>query len=497
MVRTQRMHWTQYSMTGGVHRAALSQLRLRAAVTMLVWVAVLATGLVTPALADAPEKPGSNAAHPPQGKHDQPGLAHEGYRLLLNKPYVKAAFDHALFDQLHLSWEEPLAEEAANATPEERRRLAFDRYGFTPAPGRKGPLPLQFTDNGKGGWSINCFSCHGGKVAGKVIPGAPNSLFAMQTLAEDVRTTRRKLGEFSLRDLAAGIFPQGDNVGTTNAVMFGVLLEATRNNDLELVYDRPLPDMVHHDMDTPAWWLMKKKKALYADGFAERDHRALMQFLMTPENSGKRIRGWENDFKEIYEWILSLEPPRYPFPIDHELAGRGKRIFNRNCAECHGTYGQQWTYPNRIVPIDEVGTDPVRLQALTPEHRRRYQANWFSNYGKKRVLVDPGGYVAPPLDGIWASAPYFHNGSVPTLWHVLHSSERPNVWRRSIDGYDTEKVGLEIETFDEVPSEAKTKAQKRWYFNTRGRGKSAAGHTFPDSLDEEEKTAVLEYLKTL
>src|SRR5690606_32251456 len=40
------------------------------------------------------------------------------------------------------------------------------------------------------------------------------------------------------------------------------------------------------------------------------------------------------------------------------------------------------------------------------------------------------GYVAPPLDGIWATAPYFHNGSVPSIELVLDSSERPTYWRR-------------------------------------------------------------------
>jgi cytochrome c peroxidase len=113
------------------------------------------------------------------------------------------------------------------------------------------------------------------------------------------------------------------------------------------------------------------------------------------------------------------------------------------------------------------------------------------------VVADPGGYVAPPLDGIWATAPYFHNGSVPTLWHVLHSTERPKVWSRSEDGYDQVKVGLEVTTFEHLPAEAKTAAERRRYFNTQQFGKSAAGHTFPDALSEKEKTAVLEYLKTL
>src|SRR5205814_1863762 len=112
-------------------------------------------------------------------------------------------------------------------------------------------------------------------------------------------------------------------------------------------------------------------------------------------------------------------------------------------------------------------------------------------------ISQPAGYVAPPLDGIWASAPYFHNGSVPTLWHVLHPSERPIVWTRRGEAYDVDRVGPRIDAFDVVPPHMTAGWQLRHYFDTRGFGKSAAGHTFPDALDEDEKRAVLEYLKTL
>ena len=50
----------------------------------------------------------------------------------------------------------------------------------------------------------------------------------------------------------------------------------------------------------------------------------------------------------------------------------GVAIFNNNCAECHGTYGAKGSYPNKIVSIEEVGTDPVRLNALSSEHRAAY-----------------------------------------------------------------------------------------------------------------------------
>ena len=105
--------------------------------------------------------------------------------------------------------------------------------------------------------------------------------------------------------------------------------------------------------------------------------------------------------------------------------------------------------------------------------------------------------MAPPLDGVWATAPYLHNGSVPTLWHLLHPSERPLVWRRTPTGYDDERIGLVVESADEMPAERLVPATRRTWFDTRRAGKSAGGHEFVDALDAAEKTAVLEYLKTL
>ncbi|MEX2112187.1 MAG: hypothetical protein WD845_03330, partial [Pirellulales bacterium] len=160
-------------------------------------------------------------------------------------------------------------------------------------------------------------------------------------------------------------------------------------------------------------------------------------------------------------------------------------------------YGKDSQYPNKIVPIGEVDTDPVRLSALSADHRQGYEASWFAHFGEHKVVADPGGYVAPPLDGIWASAPYLHNGSVPTLWHLMHAAERPAVWSRSEDGYDREHVGLEITPFASMPETSEDGHLRRSYFDTSKFGKSARGHEFPEALTESEKREVLEYLKTL
>ena len=195
-----------------------------------------------------------------------------------------------------------------------------------------------------------------------------------------------------------------------------------------------------------------------------------------------------------------MRPPRYTRKIDRRLADEGRVVFNERCAECHGTYGDDWTYPNRRIPLDLINTDPVRLQSLSTEGRSKYAHSWFAHAGEKdqqMTVVEPDGYVAPPLDGIWASAPYFHNGSVPTIRGVLRSEERPTLWRRSSDIINELDVGLSYEAFNDIPKSETDIARRRHYFNTKIKGKSNRGHTYGDLLSEEELSKVLEYLKTL
>ncbi len=129
-------------------------------------------------------------------------------------------------------------------------------------------------------------------------------------------------------------------------------------------------------------------------------------------------------------------------------------------------------------------------------------------------MPEKAGYIAPPLDGVWASAPYFHNGSVPTLYHVLKASERPAIWSRTNTdpfAYDLEKVGLLYQEKDISPENYarwKTAAKgnprseearefRRWY-NTSGMGRSNQGHDwFSAIMDNDEIYAVVEFLKSL
>ena len=66
--------------------------------------------------------------------------------------------------------------------------------------------------------------------------------------------------------------------------------------------------------------------AIYIDGFAEKGHRGLMQFMLVPQNGPENFRRWEEDFRDVYAYISSLEPPTYPYAIDEQLAARGRAV---------------------------------------------------------------------------------------------------------------------------------------------------------------------------
>jgi mono/diheme cytochrome c family protein len=434
------------------------------------------------------------------------GDPERGWQLLLSKGYLPADLDQEVFDALWTIWPEPLRSRAEQAGPEERRRLARERYGLLPHP-EDPSRTVQYAVDAAGKWTMSCLACHQGQVAGRLVPGLPNSNYALETLTADVRMVKlaqqKALGHM---DIGSLLLPLGTTNGTTNAVIFGVALMHHRDAELNIVSRPPRFDLIHHDMDAPPWWHYAKRKTLYADGFAPQGHRMLMQFLLVKENGPEKFREWEDDFRHIEAWIESLKPPAWPGPIDHQLAEQGRGIFCDHCSSCHGTYGPGGKYPETVVSIAEIGTDRVRFDALTNRERLALNDSWFGHFGEDaEPLGDrqrPAGYVAPPLDGIWATAPYFHNGSVPTLWHLLRPAQRPEVWRRTPAGYDDRSVGLEVETLTTADWATQLAAglpadQRRQVFDTTRPGKSATGHDYPAVLSEAERTALLEYLKSL
>jgi mono/diheme cytochrome c family protein len=427
--------------------------------------------------------------------------AQRGLEILLTEAMAAPIMKVADIDRLWTVWEEPDRDRAEQADVAERRKMTFERYGWAKRPGDDSyQLPLDYTEDGKGNLVTNCFSCHGGKVDGVTIPGAGNTHVDLTTLATDMARLRAKDGGRDpavVKDAIAPFkTPLNFHRGVTNAVIFAPVFAGLRNIKLGMEFSQHPELLLHHDMNPPPWWNFKKKTRIYADAFAPKTPRQLMPFAMSPTFSDEKFQSFEPNFVHIYQYIEELQPPKYPFPIDQNLAMSGKALFEQNCAECHGTYGPGGEFPNKVVAVDEVGTDGRRFQAIYKDRREAANKNWLQYFGEHPVDVESKGYLAQPLDGIWASAPYFHNGSVPTLWHVMNPSERPKIWKRSEDGYDQARVGLDVEVLDAVPETPNTR-QRRMYYDTTHVGNSAAGHTFPDALADDEKSAVIEYLKTL
>jgi mono/diheme cytochrome c family protein len=191
--------------------------------------------------------------------------------------------------------------------------------------------------------------------------------------------------------------------------------------------------------------------------------------------------------EEVDTYLSNLPPPKYPFPVDAALAGQGRTIYNRDCANCHEP-GQSRT--SRPIPIVEIGTDRERMdtwtQAAADEANRRVK-----DMGIDRPnMVKQEGYEATPLDGLWMRAPYLHNGSVPTLVDLLEKPEsRPASFYRGYDVFDPVRVGF-VTSGPEAEREG-------WKLDTRVRGDGNQGHLYGTDLPAAEKTALVEYLKTL
>lgn len=245
--------------------------------------------------------------------------------------------------------------------------------------------------------------------------------------------------------------------------------------------------------DVPPWWHLSKKHSLYYNGMGRGDAaRLLTQASVLATFGVAHINQVDAAMPDLLAFLLTLEAPVFPEAVDASLVSEGEVVFEATCAVCHGTYGVPETYPNLLVSLDVVGTDPAYAEYFDQPGRLvdAYNQGWFGAGEVASRLQPELGYVAPPLDGIWATAPYFHNGSVPTLGAVLDSTQRPAVWLRDFESrtYELDDPGLAFEVVPTGTADA---------YDATLTGYGNGGHTFGDALTTAERTALVEYLKTL
>ena len=213
------------------------------------------------------------------------------------------------------------------------------------------------------------------------------------------------------------------------------------------------------------------------------------------------------------QFIEKLPSFPYPFRVNRRSARRGGEIYQQACAGCHEPGN------NVLTPPEIVGTDPNRAKVFTPGLVKKLTQNLRNSctiqfpkdvLNPKESCFEPDGrpfpndeilapteqYIQIPLAGVWATAPYLHNGSVPTLYHLV-KGERPSTFYRGNFTYDKKIVGFSWKKPEKKPGLATL-------YDTSKVGYSNTGHTgseFNGGIDwaaEPKKLwDLLEYLKTL
>jgi mono/diheme cytochrome c family protein len=381
--------------------------------------------------------------------------------------------------------------------------------------GLNSDIPYEYTvvnaPNGELVVAPNCMQCHAQVFDGKLVMGLGNSTVDF-TRNQKLDPKNAEAAEKILRNLdpkkyeAAEPFLRvvkgiGDQLhtkvrGVNAADRLAALLASHRNPKTFRWSDSAILNVPSEVIptDVPAWWMLKKKNAMFYNGFGRGDFsRFLMASNLLTVNDTAESREVDAHFNDVLAYINSIKPPPYPNPVNKRLVREGGILFVQNCSKCHGSYGNSGEYPNLLIPESEIQTDSF----LYKSNYQSYQfVEWFNNswfaMGEYPARLEPfNGYIAPPLDGIWITAPYLHNGSVPNLETLLNSKERPKFWSRDFDSpeYDYDKLGWKYTTHDS--------ARGTTVYNTELPGYGNYGHNFGDKLNGGERKAIIEYLKTL
>ncbi len=408
--------------------------------------------------------------------------------------------------------------------------------------------------------SISCAACHTANLFGKKILGmtnrfpGSNEIFVQgKKVAKLVSPTafQETLGatdeeteiyeRFRIRVRSVGAKSPA-TIGLDTSLAQVALSLARRNPDPDATFSRPYEKNPRSERLTtfvadskPAvWWNLKYKNRWLSDGSIISGNPIYTNLLWNEigrgtdlEELGHWLKTNDRTIQELTTAAFGSEAPRYTdfFPAERialDRAKNGEALFNRACAKCHGIYEKAWNLENaeamplidrlattRVkyrekTPVIDVGTDPNRWKGMESLARGLNPLR-ISNENGIRIQPQEG-YVPPPLVGIWARYPYFHNNSVPSLCAVLTpAAKRPKTYwsGEAIDrerDFDSECVGYPLG--ERVPSH--WTAKKEHLYDTSREGMSNIGHDVGIFIKEgveiftrEEKYDLIEFLKTL
>lgn len=431
----------------------------------------------------------------PSNKLKQEGDPQAGLEYLLHGDYIGAGLPYDLFgERLGMGAEAGLRRDGKSASVSDALNVFRSDQGVDVIAG------------------LNCFACHATTFEGEFVIGLGSTDVEMNgyttVSAGSVllqKMVDKKYGEQSPESVVSHQFLRGFNaVAPHIETPFGGINPAFRIEETAALHRDPV-DLTWQDelvfdflpytiaSDTPPWWHVKKKHGLYYNGMGRGAFSKMMeQISVVAIKDSTQARRIHNQFNNVLAYIETLEPPAYPLEVNTILASKGQSIFVQHCQTCHGSYGEQEKYPNKLIPVEEVKTDPYYAKMLFDSNITKwYNLSWYATSQPRSSMHPTMAYIAPPLDGIWCSAPYLHNGSIPDIYTLLKSKDRPKRWSKTEDkAYNYQRLGWAYE----VPLRDQ---ESRNIYDTRIRGYDNGGHTYGDQLSENERLALIEYMKTL
>jgi hypothetical protein len=355
--------------------------------------------------------------------------------------------------------------------------------------------------------ATNCSLCHTAKINNKIINGLGARSLKLNALNNVVMNLAKK-DDFTTDNIMPVAYSEAKKHNLnwdwrTNSATKMAIKElkkrSTKYADIDAGPGRNTPiefakvatgvevDKPFGYVRFPPVWNYKKRQTFGWDASMKGDLAlAAASVEFNKGMSVSYIINHQDRWQNIYDYVATIESPKFPDLIDRKLASNGKKIYSRTCYSCHGNNN---IYEEKVIPLEIIKTDPDRLKSMTKELVSARNSNKF---GKLVPLEISQGYVAPPLDGIWSRAPYLHNGSVPTLEDLLKSAdERPKIFYINFEKYDFKKVGVSYRIINSIPK----KNNQYYEFNTSLEGNSNAGHNYGINLSNAEKIALIEYLK--
>lgn len=426
----------------------------------------------------------------------------------------------------------------------------------------KRPMGASLIETAQGqGLTFSCATCHSENLFGtsvmgltnktvranaffhqakKYVPKVPSWIFQKVTGASDLETQLFKRTKNNLRSVGV---KKPETLGLDTSLGQVALSLARRGGDESARKSRFFESFPRYnalsgahiaDSKPMPWWNLKYKTRWLADGSIVSGNPILTNFLWNEIGRGTDLEELEDWMKRNKDTIQELTvaafstqaPPWGDFfdvkKINLAKAKRGQRHFENTCKKCHGSYQKGWQADNadelsldelvattRVnyheeTPVKDVGTDPGRYQGMQHFSERLNElkiSKWMD------TVVEPQeGYVPPPLVGIWARYPYFHNNSIPNLCALLTPpSQRPKVFwqgpaKNKKTDFSQECVGYPVG--EDVPESWKKVEDAR--FDTGREGLSNSGHykmllndDGPEKYSWDEKMELIEYLKTL